>query len=214
MPWPTPEEPILVAPGQRLDVALRMPDKKGDEIVVTYRSLKRTRKLATLRATGSSLGRSLDELKPLPPNNVPDFDPKGLDVVEMVFGWSPDGLKPNNGFCGSFGYTFWSIDRNPWPGDAAKGIAPVAELKLGKAYVLRLRNSSPNRHPIHLHGQVIRPSRSNKRELPSNWTDTIVLDKEETIDIGLVADNPGDWAFHCHVIEHQKSGLAGFIRVS
>jgi FtsP/CotA-like multicopper oxidase with cupredoxin domain len=56
--------------------------------------------------------------------------------------------------------------------------------------------------------------RSNKRELSSNWTDTIVLDKEETIDIGLVADNPGDWAFHCHVIEHQKSGLAGFIRVT
>lgn len=214
LPWPTAEEPILVAPGQRLDVALRMPDKEGDEIVVTYRSPQRMRKLATLRATGPSLGRSLDELKPLPPNDVPDFDPKGLDVVEMVFGWSPDGLKPNDGFCGSFGYTFWSIDRNPWPGDAAKGIAPVAELKLGNAYVLRLRNSSRNRHPIHLHGQVFRPLRSNKRALPSNWTDTIVLDKEETIDIGLVADNPGDWAFHCHVIEHQKSGLAGFIRVT
>ena len=28
-----------------------------------------------------------------------------------------------------------------------------------------------------------------------------------------VADNPGDWAFHCHVIEHQKTGLAGFVRI-
>ncbi|MEM8690431.1 MAG: multicopper oxidase domain-containing protein [Pseudomonadota bacterium] len=26
-------------------------------------------------------------------------------------------------------------------------------------------------------------------------------------------DNPGDWAFHCHVIERQKTGLAGFVRV-
>lgn len=83
-----------------------------------------------------------------------------------------------------------------------------------KAYVLRLRNSSPNRHPIHLHGLVFRPLRSNKRTLPSNRIGTIVLDKEETIDIGLVADNPGDWAFHCHAIEHQKTGLAGFVCVS
>jgi FtsP/CotA-like multicopper oxidase with cupredoxin domain len=116
-------------------------------------------------------------------------------------------LEPNNGFCGSIEYTFWSINRRPWPGDAAKGIAPVAELKLGKAYVLRLRNSSPNRHAIHLHGLVFRPLRSNKRTLPSNWTDTIVLDKQETIDIGRVADNPGDWAFHCHVIVIRKRGL-------
>ncbi len=61
---------------------------------------------------------------------------------------------------------------------------------------------------------MFRPLRSNKRTLPSNSTGTIVLDKEETIDIGLVTDNPGDWAFHCHAIEHQKTGLAGFVRIS
>lgn len=70
--------------------------------------------------------------------------------------------------------------------------------------MLRLRNSSLNRHPIHLHGLVFRPLRANKRTLPSNWTGTLVLDKEETINIGLVADDPGDWAFHCHAIEHQN----------
>ena len=214
LPWPSPDAPITVAPGQRLDVAIRMPDTEGKDVVVTNHTAQRIRPLATLRATGSSLGRSLGELSPLPPNEVPDFDPDGIEVVEMVFGWSPDGLKPDNGFCGSLGYTFWSIDRQPWQGDAAKSIAPVAELKLGRPYVLRLRNESPNSHPIHLHGQVFRPLRSNKLKLPSNWTDTIVLNRRETIDIGLVADNPGDWAFHCHVIEHQKTGLAGFIRVT
>lgn len=79
--------------------------------------------------------------------------------------------------------------------------------------MLRLRNESPNSHPIHLHGQVFRPLRGNKLKLPSNWTDTIVLNRRETINIGLVADNPGDWALHCHVVEHQKTRLAGFIRV-
>ena len=33
------------------------------------------------------------------------------------------------------------------------------------------------------------------------------------MDVALVADNPGDWAFHCHVIEHQKTGLAAYLSV-
>ena len=34
-----------------------------------------------------------------------------------------------------------------------------------------------------------------------------MLEREETVDIAFVADNPGDWAFHCHIIEHQKTGF-------
>ena len=45
-------------------------------------------------------------------------------------------------------------------------------------------------------------------------SDAIDFDQQdEVVEIALVADNPGDWAFHCHVIEHQKTGLTGFIRV-
>jgi FtsP/CotA-like multicopper oxidase with cupredoxin domain len=214
LPWPTAEAPITLAPGQRLDFAIQMPAEENKDVVLSYHDKQRTVPLATLRSTGSSLGRDLRELASLPPSEVPDIDPGASEIIEMVFGWSADGLKPNNGLCGSFGYTFWSIDREPWPGDAAKGTTPLADLKLGRSYVLRLRNESPNSHPIHLHGQVFRPLRSNKRKLASNWTDTILLEKSETIDVGLVADNPGDWAFHCHVIEHQKTGLSGFVRVS
>lgn len=86
-------------------------------------------------------------------------------------------------------------------------------MKLGKSYVLRLRNESPNAHPIHLHGVSFKLLRSNKRTLPPLVTDTALLLKDETMEVALVADNPGDWAFHCHVIEHQKTGLAGFLRI-
>ena len=41
-----------------------------------------------------------------------------------------------------------------------------------------------------------------------------LLGRGETMDVAFVASNPGDWAFHCHIIEHQKTGLAGFIRVA
>jgi len=212
--WPTENELLVLGAGQRADLALEMPAQEGKTVVLKHHSGMRSRTLATLRSVGQPLNRNLNEIAALPPNNVPDVDLGSSELIELLLGWSPDGLKPNNGLCGSLGYTFWSINRKPWPGDAAKNMGPIAELKLGKSYVLRIRNESPNIHPFHLHGLVFRPLRSNQRQLPSNWTDTITVLRNEVVDIGLVADNSGDWALHCHVIEHQKTGLAGYIRVS
>ena len=214
VPWPNEEAPLVLGPGQRVDVAVLMPSDEGKEVVVHHLSRGRVQPLARLRSTGPSQRRGIREVAALPANHVPDVDLKSSQRVDVVIGWSPDGRKPNNGFCGSLGPNFWAMNRTPWPGDAAENNGPIARLKLGKSYVIRLRNESPNTHPIHIHGLVFRPLRSNQRVLPSNWTDTIVVRKNETIDIALVADNPGDWAIHCHVIEHQKTGLAGYIRVA
>ena len=170
--------------------------------------------MASLRAIGSNLNRNLNALSALSPNPVAHPDLSVAQTHEFVFGWSPERMIANNGVCGSMGYTFWSINRTPWAGDAATGIGPLAQLELGKSYILRLRNESPHAHPIHLHGLSFLPLRSNKRRLKRNWTDTALLLRGETVDVALVADNPGDWAFHCHVIEHQKTGLAGYLRVS
>ncbi|MEM7212446.1 MAG: multicopper oxidase family protein [Pseudomonadota bacterium] len=210
---PSEETPHLLAPGQRVDFAVPVPRTEGEEFIVMTRGSGGGRPLARIRAQGTDLGRDLRELAPLPANPIQEPDLSAARVEEFVFGWSPDDELPNNGFCGTLGYTFWSVNRKPWPGDAATGTGPLATLRRGESVVLRLRNESPNSHPIHLHGLIFRPIASNKRDIPSNWTDTALLQREETLDVALVADNPGDWAFHCHVIEHQKTGLAGFLRV-
>lgn len=38
--------------------------------------------------------------------------------------------------------------------------------------------------------------------------DTVLLPPRETTDIASVADNPGDWTFHCHILDHQDGGMA------
>ncbi|MEO0944043.1 MAG: multicopper oxidase family protein [Pseudomonadota bacterium] len=211
---PTMEDDALIlGPGQRADIAVLMPQNEGESVTLFSDAPGPARVLAQIMATGASENRSLDDLKPLPPNPVSVPDLAIARREEFVFGWSPEGDIPNNGFCGSLPYTFWSINRTPWPGDAVDGVGPLATFQLNESVILRLRNESPNSHPIHLHGLAFRPIASNKRKLPPYWTDTVMLLPEETIDIAFVADNPGDWAFHCHVIEHQKTGLAGFIRV-
>lgn len=213
LPSPLPAREIELSPGQRADIALRVPDEEGTTVNLVLKKKFDQKVLARFVAKGTSLRRDLRELKPLPPNPVPQPDLGNAEVIEFVFGWSPEGDAPQASICGTLGYTFWSINRKAWPGDLPGPFDPLATLKLGKTYILRLRNETPNAHPIHLHGVSFVLLRSNKRKLAPLVTDTALLLSQETMDVALVADNPGDWAFHCHVIEHQKTGLAGFLRI-
>nr|WP_321250987.1 multicopper oxidase family protein [uncultured Ruegeria sp.] len=214
LPMPSVEDPLLVGPGQRVDFAVAMPAGEGRTAdLMAKLPGSAPVAMARLRSVGATLSRDLRDLRPLPINPVARPDLARTEVHEFVFGWTPEGGAPNNGFCGSLGYNFWSVNRTPWPGNAAQGAGPLATLEMGKTYVLRLRNESPNLHPIHLHGLAFVPLKSNLRQLPPLMTDTMLLLKDEVVEIALVADNPGDWAFHCHVIEHQKTGLTAYIQV-
>lgn len=211
---PDAENLMWIGPGQRADFAVRMPSIEGQEVQLIARIPGGNKVMAGLRAVGADLGRQLGDVPVLAQNPVsmPDLD--AAEMHEFVFSWTPEGGAPDDGACGSLGYSFWAINHVPWPGDAAEGTGPLAVLERGKSYILRLRNDSPMRHPVHLHGLAMLPLQSTRKVMARNWTDTVLLEKGEIVDVALVADNPGDWAFHCHVIEHQKTGLSGFIRVT
>jgi FtsP/CotA-like multicopper oxidase with cupredoxin domain len=36
----------------------------------------------------------------------------------------------------------------------------------------------------------------------------------ESADVAFVADNPGDWMIHCHILDHQEAGMMGVVRVA
>ncbi len=206
-----PEE-VWLGAGQRADFAVRMPSVEGEMVTLLTATGNGPKALVHLRATGADAGRALAELAPLQPNPVAVADLAKAEVIPFTFGWAPgEGLPSSH--CGTLGYTFWSINRDS--GKASElSEAPLAVLKLGGSYIFRLANETPNNHPIHIHGISFMLLKSNQREIVQRVTDTALLLPNETMDIALVADNPGDWAFHCHVIEHQKSGLAGFIRIA
>lgn len=205
---------VLLAPGQRADLAVLMPAQGGMVQVTLQQKGGKTKPLARLRAVGAGLGRSLAEVKPLPANPVAKPDLATAEVIDFVIGWTPEGGQGGSSICGDMPFAFWSINRKVWPGDVPDRFAPLADLTLGKSYIFRLANETENAHPIHLHGMAFQVLRSNKRTIRQQITDTVLLQSHETVEIAFVADNPGDWVFHCHVIEHQKTGLAGFLRVS
>ena len=212
-PFPlTATEDFAVGPGQRMDLAVLMPAEEGADVVLDTLAGTRIEPLATLRAVGADRRRSLDELAPLPANPIAEPDLANAETIPFAFTATAD-TNAVQSFCGSLGYTFWAINRQAWPGDIPDPGGPLAVLKQGNSYVFSLINRTPHTHPIHLHGLAFRLLRSNKRALMPLVTDTALVLPDERIDVAFVADNPGDWAFHCHIIEHQKTGMTGYIRV-
>src|SRR5690606_10594946 len=91
---------------------------------------------------------------------------------------------------------------------------PIATLQRSRSYIFELRNLSQYQHPIHLHGMSFKVLSSNRQKIAEPWfTDTDLLGRNETARVALVADNPGVWMFHCHVIDHMETGLMAAIEV-
>jgi FtsP/CotA-like multicopper oxidase with cupredoxin domain len=88
---------------------------------------------------------------------------------------------------------------------AFPGTAPLVA-KLGDRVRIRLVNlGAMDHHPIHLHGYQFKITETDGGQIPESaqWPETTVLvpvGSSRTID--FVADEPGDWAFHCHMTHH------------
>jgi FtsP/CotA-like multicopper oxidase with cupredoxin domain len=92
---------------------------------------------------------------------------------------------------------------------------PILELARGSSHVLELVNDTAWHHPIHLHGHTFRVlTRDGKPTAHRELLDTVLLDPDSRAEIAFVADNPGSWMLHCHVLEHQASGMMATIRVA
>lgn len=209
---PFPLDLLDFGPGQRVELIVRMPDEEGTEVKLGNFRGSSPFTIATLRATGSSLKRDIRDLKPLPANPIAEADLSTAERIPLDFTATAEHA-PVPSICGTLGYTFWAINKVPWQGDTPDPGTPVSELRLGRSYVLQVRNRTPHAHPIHLHGLSFRILSSNKRAILPPPTDTILLLPDEQAELGLVADNPGDWLLHCHIIEHQKTGMSGYFRV-
>jgi FtsP/CotA-like multicopper oxidase with cupredoxin domain len=200
-------------PGQRVELILRMPDTEGTVVRLGNFRGSHPWTIATVRATGASLKRDIGDVKPLAANPIAEADLSTAERIPLDFTATAEHA-PAPGICGTLGHTFWAINKVPWPGDTPDPVAPLSDLKLGRSYVLQVRNRTPHAHPIHLHGLSFRILSSNKRTMLPPPTDTILLLPDEQAELGLVADNPGDWLLHCHIIEHQKTGMSGYFRIA
>ncbi|WP_292526249.1 multicopper oxidase domain-containing protein [Mesorhizobium sp.] len=91
--------------------------------------------------------------------------------------------------------------------EANHDMKPGLTLLRNKSHVIAMTNATAWHDPIHLHGHSFRVISRNGQPTPRReWQDTALVSPREKVEIAFVADNPGNWMFHCHVLEHQAAG--------
>jgi manganese oxidase len=139
------------------------------------------------------------------PRNVPPDRRPTRDFVLMSHEWriDPGTSRPNPNEMTDFNVLTFN-------GKAFPGTAPLVA-KLGDRVRVRIGNLSPmSHHPIHLHGYQFRITETDGGRIPESaqWPETTVLVAVGTTrTIEFVADEPGDWAMHCHMSHHTMNQM-------
>ena len=91
---------------------------------------------------------------------------------------------------------------------------PLFQLAQGEHVILHMINETDFLHPMHLHGHFFRVLAINgKKTARREWRDTVLMGPREAVEVAFVADNPGEWMFHCHILDHAAGGMMGTIVV-
>lgn len=122
------------------------------------------------------------------------------DFVYMLSEWAihPGSSRPDPTVMSEF--NILTLNSKAFP-----GTAPLV-VRRGQRVRVRFGNlSAMDHHPIHLHGFQFKVTGTDGGAIPESaqWPETSVLvPVGSTRDIEFIADEPGDWAFHCHMTHH------------
>lgn len=208
---------VVIGPAMRVDLVIDMTGKPGDAVTVTdafYEGLEY--RLVDL-AFGPEVLRTTvpDWSMDLPPNPLADPDMKAAARHQIVFNGGMMGQMMGGGMGSMMKQmregNMWFINGKAETGQIKD---PLLVLPHGTSHVFEMDNRTAWHHPIHFHGHSFRvTARNGQPTRHREWQDTVLMAPEERVEIAFVADNPGDWMFHCHIMEHQAAGMMGVIRV-
>lgn len=212
-----------LGPAMRIDVIVRTPAAGGVATLMDYFAAEPV-PLAILASEGEARRKGSFDPAPLRRGIVAEPDVANAERMNFTFSATATGaavaeLAAVDGFeIGSLclsSRTFWAINKRSWASPDHKLTGPpLARLSRGKSYVFEFENITPHTHPIHIHGHTFTVLGSNKRKIPAHHADTVLVGPRERVDVAFVADNPGNWMLHCHILEHQETGMMGYVTVS
>lgn len=198
---PLEGDALRIGMGERYDVLVQL-DHPGVWPLVAWAEGTDATALAILRYKGSS-----GSLAPVTtrPSELAGELLHGLRLrsVNGERAFTPDIELPIV-LSGGMGQYVWTIGGQAYPN------AEPIRVKLGQRVRFRLQNMTTMPHPMHLHGHFFRVGQYPQGTL----RDTVLIDPMQEITIDWVADNPGHWAFHCHHLYHQETGMMRIIEVS
>ena len=91
---------------------------------------------------------------------------------------------------------------------------PMFTVPRGRTVVLNYINRTAFPHAMHVHGHHFRAFDDSGEGFRPYWLDTVIVDVDRSVRTAFVADNPGKWMMHCHMIEHMATGMAAWFHVT
>lgn len=218
------EAPLLLGSAMRADLILDMTGRPGDRVALRddYYG-EGPQSLLVFRYSDEAPLRDgpLEAPIALAPNPHSEPDLQAAETQEVLIEGGARGFMEEASYRGQTypARKLWREHRKAW---ALNGVAwdspmmdPMFTLSLGKSYRWVIRNDTGWDHPMHLHGHSFRLLSRNGNPVPHRpWLDTVLMHLDETVEIAFVADNPGGWLFHCHILEHHEAGMGAVIRVA
>ena len=225
-PYPVPAEGIDLGPGMRVDLILDCMAKPGSRFEI--------RDAGRPKASGGVLGtlaystQAPVRTKPLassivvPPNSLPEPNlakasdhyimfqggMRGAPVIGTVDG-KPSRIQDIMAKQG----LAWTMNYNAQHEHALMH-EPLLNLSRGEHVILHMVNETDFIHPMHLHGHFFRLLAVNGVANPQReWRDTVIMGARQSMDVAFVAENPGEWMYHCHILDHAAGGMMGTIVV-
>nr|XP_061799102.1 copper resistance protein A homolog [Nerophis lumbriciformis] len=188
-----------IAPGNRLDLDLRIPTGlAGETLPIIDRFTRSAFQVAQIEV--------LDEVV-----KTPDFPSQATASVPV---WSgAEQTTPQLSYLlnaesgGEYGLQ-WTMN-----GEAYPEVSP-GRLATDQWAKIQFENVSARLHPMHIHGLFFKLlSRNGKPVDEPFWRDTVLVHSRETVEIGTVPLDEGRWLMHCHILEHAAAGMKTILEV-
>ncbi|MGW4964718.1 multicopper oxidase family protein [Nonomuraea sp. NPDC004186] len=194
---PVDVDTFLIGMGERYDFLTRL--DSGAFPLVAIAEGKRGRAFAVVRTDRRAEA-------PASTVQVPELTERMLAYRDLEAPSSLDLPRPSRAITVTLGMR---PSGNEWTmNDKVAGDHLRLRVDRGETVRLILDNQSPMWHPMHLHGHTFQlrlADGSGPRK------DTVNIKPRQRLHLDVLADNPGEWMFHCHNLYHQEQGMMGAI---
>ena len=164
-------------------------------------------------------GPGVDMVAPMPMDRM-DFPGLGLDTVShRVLRYTDLRARRMNPHCEIDRemeiHLTGNMERYMWSFDGRKFTAVTDDpIRFGYDERVRVKlvNQTMMAHPIHLHGHFFELV-NGADHMHQPLKHTVVVQPGGTATFDLTANEPGDWAFHCHLLYHMHAGMMQVVTV-
>jgi FtsP/CotA-like multicopper oxidase with cupredoxin domain len=195
--------PIAVA--QRLDIRLAIPRASGAHPLLAVLEGER-KQTGIILVTGNGPVTRIPELAREPSTALSLGLESHLRAARPLTPRKADRVHTVN-LTGDMAKYIWSINNVAWNKDV-----PPLPIAKGERVELVLVNRTAMPHPMHLHGHEFQVVEIDGKRFPGAVRDTVLVTPGRRVVIAFDANNPGTWAFHCHLLYHLDAGMFTTLR--